>query len=79
MNTSTLKSDLHKVIDELDDEKLLERFYQEVITLLSNSKDIWTKLSQKQQEELLKSFEESKNKANLVDHDSVMKKYKDLI
>lgn len=79
MDTSTIKTDLHKVIDELDDKKLLERFYQEIITLVSNSKKIWSKLSKKQQQDVLKSFEESKNQNNLVNHDSVMNKYKDLL
>lgn len=79
MDTSTLKTDLHKVIDELDDQRLLEKFYQEVVTLISSSKEIWNQLSKQQQQEVLKSYEESKNKENLVTHDAVMEKYKDLL
>ncbi|HET6527571.1 MAG TPA: hypothetical protein VFG39_02350 [Balneolaceae bacterium] len=79
MDASTLKTDLHKVIDELDDKKLLERFYQEILTPVSNSKKLWPKLSEQQQQNALKSFEQSKNKNNLIDHNSVMNKYKDLL
>lgn len=76
MDTPTLKTDLHQIIDELDDEELLEKFYQEVLTLISNSDKLWDKLSKAQQQEVLKSLEESKHKNNLADHETVIKKYK---
>lgn len=40
MDTSTIKNDLHNIIEELDDEELLEKFHQEVMTLVSNSQNI---------------------------------------
>lgn len=77
MNTIAIKSDLHKLIEEVDDEKLLERFYQEIVTVISNSqKSIWNDLPEAQKKQILMSYEESKDEDNLIDHEEVMTKYK---
>lgn len=77
MNTSVLKSDLHNLIDGLEDEKLLERFYQEIVTVITNSQtSIWDDLPEAQKNQILMSYEESKDENNLIDHEEVMEKYK---
>lgn len=76
MDIATIKSDLHHIIDELDDKELLERFHHEVMTLASNSQNIWKSLSQSQRTEIQKALKESTNSKNLLDHDAVIEKYK---
>ena len=76
MNTVELKKDLHKLIDEIDNDKVLRGFYDLLKTKLSSKEgELWNSLSEKEQEELLKAFEESEDTENLVEHDEVMRKY----
>ena len=76
MNKTTLKSNLHKFIDQIDSVSLLEEYYQEMKNLIHQSNiSAWDTLTEEQKMEILLSYEESENEENLIDNDSVMKKY----
>lgn len=77
MNTIELKQNFHQLIDSIDNKKLLLNFY-DLIKKRSSAKEgqLWDKLSQQEQEELLISLEESKNPDNLTDHEDMKKKFK---
>jgi hypothetical protein len=77
MNTIALKKKFHILIDSIENENLLLTFY-ELIKMRSSSKEgqLWNRLTQKEQDELLMSLEESGNPENLISHDEMIKKHK---
>jgi hypothetical protein len=76
METLELKSQLHRLIDELDDPNLLDDYFEEMKRAVAVSKTkLWDTLTEEQKREVLLSYEESKDERNLVDHETVMKKY----
>jgi hypothetical protein len=77
MNTTALKKNFHLLIDNIENENLLISFY-ELMKKRSSSKEgeIWNKLTQKEQDELLLSLDESENSDNLINHDEMIKKHK---
>ena len=77
MDKTTLKTNLHKFIDQIDSQNLLEEYYQEMKNLIQKSKvNVWDSLTDEQRKEVLLSYEESEMDSNLVDNESVMNKYK---
>lgn len=80
MNYTSLKSNLHKLIDQIDNPNLLEEYYQEMKSIIQKSQGkVWDTLSEDQKKEVLLSYEESEDENNLIDTKSVLNKYKDLI
>ncbi len=78
MNKTTLRSNLHKLIDRIENQNLLEEYYKEIKSIIEKSQDkIWDKLTEEQKREILLSYEESESDNHLLDHDSVMNKYRD--
>jgi hypothetical protein len=77
MNTIALKKNFHLLIDSIENENLLISFY-ELMKKRSSTKEgqLWNKLTQKEQDELLLSLEESENSDNLISHDEMVKKHK---
>ncbi|AFL85603.1 hypothetical protein Belba_3086 [Belliella baltica DSM 15883] len=76
MGTVELKSDLHKILDRIDNEQLLKTIY-DFLKQRENAKDgqIWESLSAEQKEEVLLSYEESQDDKNLINWESIKKKY----
>jgi hypothetical protein len=77
MKQSDIRTNLHQLIDEIENDQLLIKLYD----LLSKSKDqnegdLWNQLSDEQRKELLISESESKYKENLVDHEKQKAKHK---
>ena len=72
-----LKQNFHHLIDLIDDEKLLINFY-DLIKKRSFAKEgqLWNRLTDQEQQELLLSLEESKNPENLISHEEMVKKHK---
>jgi len=78
MNKTVLKTSLHKLIDQIESKNLLEEYYYEMKSLIQkNQVNAWDSLTEEQKREVLLSYEESENDNELLDNDSVMKKYKD--
>lgn len=77
MNTIELKQSFHHLIDSIDNENLLINFY-DLIKKRSSTKEgqLWNKLTDKEQKELLLSLEESKNPENLIDYEVMKTKHK---
>ena len=77
MNTIALKKNFHLLIDSIENENLLISFY-ELMKKRSSTKEgqLWNRLTQKEQDELLLSLEESENSYNLISHEEMAKKHK---
>ena len=77
MNTIELKKNFHNLIDSIDNENLLINLY-EIIKSKTDTKagELWGRLSQDEQEDLLTAFEESENPDNLLDFDAMKNKHK---
>ena len=72
-----VREKLHKLIDEIKDDRLLNEF----LTLFSSLKpefegQLYNSLSQQQKDELLLSFTESLDSKNLIEHNEVKAKIK---
>jgi len=77
MMQSDIRKNLHQLIDEIDNDQLLMKFYD----LLLNSKmqkegDLWNQLSDEQRKELLIAESDSHYKRNLIDHEKQKAKHK---
>ncbi len=77
MNKTLLKSNLHKLIDQIENQSLLEDYYKEMKNILEKSQDnVWDKLTDDQKKEILLSYEESEIETDHIENDSVMSKLK---
>lgn len=80
MNTTTLKSDIHKLIDQIDNEQLLLEYYYEMKSLIQKDcVSAWDILTDKQKKQIISSWEESDDEVNLFENDEVLRKYKDML
>ena len=71
-----IREKLHKIIDEIDDEKKLESLYKLISSLSNNENgELYESLTEAQKEELDIAYQESFDKQNLIDHDKVKSKY----
>ena len=77
MNTIELKNDFHNLIDKIENENLLIKFY-ELIQKKVSSKDgqLWSRLTVEEQEELLQAERESEDDRNLIDWNIIKEKHK---
>lgn len=76
MGTIELKSDLLKILDKIENEQLLRAIYD----FLKQREDaeegkIWKTLTEEQKKEVYLSYEESQKDNNLIDWNTVKKKY----
>jgi len=70
------RDDFHKLIDTIEDDRVLQSYYQMVSMLQQNKEnDLWDSLSKNEQAELLISYEESFSEKNLLSHNVVMEKH----
>lgn len=76
MNTLELKSNFHKLIDEIENEKILSSFYD--ILSSANSHDegsLWARLSLKERLELIEIEKEIQFDENLISHAEIKEKH----
>jgi hypothetical protein len=76
MGTTELKTDLHMILDRIENEQLLRTIYD----FLKNGENteegqIWRTLKDEQKKEVYASFEESEDDKNLVDWETLKGKY----
>jgi len=72
MGTIELKSNIHKIVDGIQNEELLQTIYQFLQNRSSEpSGGIWESLSESQREEIILAYEESFDEENLLDADSL--------
>lgn len=71
-----IKEKFHKLIDQIDDQELIKVYYELIQKLnLNESGKLWESLTLEEKNELLISFEESKDPENLVRHDVAKKQH----
>jgi hypothetical protein len=77
MNTIELKRSFHSLIDSIDNDSLLMNFYDLMKTrTLAKEGQLWNRLTENDQEELLMALEESEKPENLISHEEMKKKHK---
>ncbi|MBS1975838.1 MAG: hypothetical protein JST46_00605 [Bacteroidetes bacterium] len=77
MSTTEIRADLHKIVDRIEDERLL-RVIHDFLEVREKSTEgkLWKELSPEQQQEVLQAYEESEDDSNLVDDKEVWKNLK---
>lgn len=76
METTQLKVNFHQLIDRIDNESILAKFYS--LMLKSNdlsAGQLWSRLTKEEQEELLQSDIEADDPHNLISHSVIQKKH----
>ncbi|MEJ1242317.1 hypothetical protein WBG78_29480 [Chryseolinea sp. T2] len=76
MSTAELKSTLHRILEEIEDERLLRAIHAFLEERVNQPGRIWEKLTDEQREEVLLAYEESENEENLIDWEEVKKTMK---
>jgi len=77
MNTIELRNNFHHLIDNMNNDNLLSKFY----SIMASMKDrtdgkLIGRLTEEEQEELLRADIESNDPANLISHIEIQKKHK---
>ena len=77
MRTAELRSNLHKMVDKIEDERLLRAIYS-FLNAKENSEEgqMWSSLNEEQKREVLRAYEESEDDSNLINDDDVWKEIK---
>lgn len=77
MSTTEIKLNLHKIVDRIDDERLLRVIYDFLeVREKSTEGQIWNTLTPDQQQEVLQAYEDSENDSNLIDDKDVWRNLK---
>lgn len=77
MTTVELKSNFHQLIDKINNESMLIKFYEIMSTAnVSHDGSLLKNLSTDEQQELIEIEKESHIIENLIDHSAMKSKYK---
>jgi hypothetical protein len=75
MGRINLKTDIHRLVDKIENEQLLEVFYDFLVSHQNNSpSEFWLTLTEEQKKEVLLSYAESEDDSNLMDKDELFKR-----
>ncbi len=75
MGTIELKSSIHKIVEGIDNEQLLQTLHDFLKAREANKPgDLWESLSYQQKNEVLVAFQESEEKYHLIEREKVFKK-----
>jgi hypothetical protein len=75
MGTIELRSNLHKIVDKIDNEQLLRAIYDFLKQRMGSEEgQIWKSLTEEQKKEVYLSYQESENDDNLINWEDVKKK-----
>jgi hypothetical protein len=77
MTTIELKSSFHNLIDNINDEGILSKFY-DIISKANENKEgmLWNRLSESERDELLLIEKESHDSTNLISNSEMQQKHK---
>ena len=76
MKQSDIRNSFHKLIDEIENERLLMKFYDLLIKSSDQKEgELWNQLSDEQRNEILLAESESHYEKNLIDHDTQKDKH----
>jgi hypothetical protein len=75
MGAIELKSNIHKIVDGIQNEQLLQTLY-DFLKLRESAKngEVWNTLTEQQKQEVLISFNESEDDNNLIEREKIFKK-----
>jgi hypothetical protein len=77
MKQSDIKTSFHHLIDEIDNEFLLMKFYDLLIkSRVQKEGELWNQLSEEQKNELLLAESESHYQKNLIEHKTQKAKHR---
>lgn len=77
MGNSELRLNLHKLVDRIEDDRLLRAIYSFLSErATSEAGKIWNSLTEEQKKEVLQAYDESDNNSDLIDDDDVWKEIK---
>ena len=77
MNTLESRRNFHLLIDSIDNENILIKFYELILNKKSEKENVlWNNLTNEQRRELNLAFEESEESKNLISNDELKKKHK---
>lgn len=71
MGTVELKSNLHKLIDNIQSEQVLRTLYDFLNVRENNPGELWQSLSEEQKQEVLLAYSESEEEDYLIDKEKV--------
>jgi hypothetical protein len=76
MSSLELRSNFHSLIDRIDNEQLLQKFYEVLLNANnSNLGNLWSKLSDLEQKELLEIDKETDDLENTISNEVAFDKY----
>jgi hypothetical protein len=76
MGTIELKSNIHKILDKIENEQLLRTIYDFLKQGQTAAEgQIWKTLTEEQKKEVYLSYEESQDDKNLTHWDDIKKKF----
>jgi hypothetical protein len=76
MGALELKSDLHKILDKIENEQLLRTIYDFLKQgETAEEGQIWKTLTEEQKKEVYLSYEESRDDNKLIPWDNIKKKF----
>ena len=77
MKHSNIRKSFHKLIDEIENERLLMKFYDLLIKSSDQKEgELWNQLSDEQKNEVLIAESESHYNKNLIEHEAQKAKHK---
>ena len=77
MGTIDLKSNIHKIVDGIQSEQLLQTLYDFLKVRETNKPGrLWDTLTEKQKQEVLLAYDESEDENNLIDREKVFRRTK---
>ena len=72
MGSVELKSNIHKMVDGIQNEQLLQTLYDFLkIRATSQPGNLWSSLTKEQRKEVLLAFDESEDEKNLINRDEI--------
>lgn len=76
MEISETRQEFHKLIDSVNNERILKSFFKLFNEQIQRSQGtLWKSLTKEEQEELLFSYDESFDEVNLIDHIEVKNRF----
>lgn len=75
MGTTESKSNIHKIVEGIQSEHLLQTLYDFLKVQETNKKGgLWDTLTEAQKHEVLLAFDESEDEINLIDREKLFKR-----
>jgi hypothetical protein len=76
VNTVNLRNNFHELIDSIDNEQLLVKFYDLIKSRVSTKEGaLWSRLTYEEQQDLLSTLDESENPDYLKSNEEMKKKH----